>query len=756
MLLLATDLDGTFLGGSIGDRDRLYQWARARGDQLILVFVTGRAVENVTSLLADAAIPKPRYIIADVGATVTYGDGQRRVEPLDAALARRWIGAEAVLAALDGLPLERQQQAQERRCSFYTDDEGVVAAAKRAVEPLGCEVLYSASRYLDILPAGVNKGSTLRALVAHLNIDPLSVFIAGDSLNDLPMFLDTPFRGVVVGGSEPDLYPHTRPLKRVYHAAGHGAAGITEALAAHQVLQPEVPEADQRGTAELVVVYHRQPFDESVVNGTVVRQTIHSPNGIIPTLLGLFRERRGVWVAWTYSQPGHSERCIKLDDPAFSGLTISRVSLSEEDVGLFYKRFSKEALWPILHGCVDRAQFEHGHWQHFVAINQRFASQIAGEASAGALVWVHDYNLWLVPEYLRRWRPDLRIAFFLHTPFPAADVFNVIPWSAEITGSLLKCDYIGFHIPRYAENFVDAARSYHAITVQELLDSNDRFMRIGAALSCARNTGSVLHNQHVVHLGIHPVGLDPARVQSALQSAPFADTSASLMRSLLGRRLIVSAERLDYTKGTPQRLQAFEHFLARHPLWREKLTLVSICTPAHDGMHIYEDIRIQIEQTVGRINGRFATVAWTPVVFMFRALSFDELAAYLAVADIAWITPLRDGLNLVAKEYVAIHDRLDRPGVLVLSEFAGCSVELRGALLANPYDIVAMADTLEQGLVMDAAERAERMRTLAGVVRRYDVEQWSRDFVDSALRVTHVRRARPSGPAAARGAVSAG
>jgi len=756
MLLLATDLDGTFLGGSTRDRDRLYQWVRSRGEQLILVFVTGRALENVRPLLADIAIPEPQYIISDVGATVAYGDGQRRVDPIDEALARRWIGAEAVLAALDGLPLERQQQAQERRCSFYTDDARVVGAVRRAVEPLGCEILYSANRYLDVLPAGVNKGSTLRALVAHLSIDSMSVFVAGDSLNDLAMFVDTPFRGVVVGGSESALYGHTRPLKRVYHAAGHGAAGIIEALAAQQLLQPEIPDTGQRGTADLVVVYHRQPFDERVVNGTVVRQKIHSPNGIIPTLLGLFRERRGVWVACTESQPGHSERYIKLDDPGLSGLTISRVNLSEEDVGLFYKRFSKEALWPILHGFIDRAQFEHRHWQHFLAINQRFARQAASEASEGALIWVHDYNLWLVPEFLRRWRPDLRIAFFLHTPFPAADVFNVIPWSAEITGSLLKCDYIGFHIPRYAENFVDAARSYHALTVQELLDRDDRFIRIGTALSTTRNTVSVLHDQHLVHLGIHPVGLDLARVESALQSAPFADTLASLTESLRGRRFIVCAERLDYTKGTLQRLQAFEHFLARHPLWREKVIFMSICTPAHDGMRVYEEIRTQIEQAVGRINGLFSTAAWTPVVFMFRALSFDELAAHLAVADIAWITPLRDGLNLVAKEYVAIRDRLGRTGVLVLSEFAGCSVELRGALLTNPYDIAAMADTLQQGLVMDTAECAERMRTLAGVVRRYDIERWSRDFVDSALRVTHVRRARPLASTAARDSVSAG
>jgi glucosylglycerol-phosphate synthase len=751
MLILATDLDGTLLGGSLADRDRLYQRLRSAGDQVVLIYVTGRALSNVTPLLADPAMPRPDYIIADVGATVVDGATLAPVEPLDGELARRWIGEPAVVAAIgERAGLERQQQAQVRRCSYYTDDPATVAQVRSAVAPLGCEVVYSAGRYLDVLPAGITKGATLAQLIAQLGLDPKDVLVAGDTLNDLSMFGDSGFRGVVVADGE--LRARTRDRVHTHHAQRAGAGGILEAIEQFGLL-PDPASAGPPGTAELVIAYHRQPFDEAIEHGAVVRRPPASPNGIIPTLLGLFRGgRRGAWVAWTRcadpaagpaSGSAARDDRVQMPDGELPNLTISRLALSEDDVALFYDRFCKEALWPILHGFIERAAFDHRHWQHYLSINQRFAHQVAREAAPGALVWIHDYNLWLVPDTLRRLRPDVRIALFHHTPFPAADAFRVLPWSGEILASLLQCDYLGFHIPRYVENFVDAARSQFALEVEARQACDPRFCRPGSALHVDDCAVKLRHGDRSIRLGAHPVGLDLQRITDCLAAPAVRTAVRRLGKQLSDRRVVVCAERLDYMKGSLHKLVAFERFLAVYPEWREQLTLISICTPPASGMTIYSGVRDQIEQAVGKINGRFATATWTPITYMFRQVAFPELVTYLANADVAWITPLRDGLNLVAKEYVAVRSQLGEAGVLIVSEFAGASIELAGALVTNPYDAAEMADTLQRALQMDPAEQAARMHGLADIVRRHDVAAWATGFVDAAQPPPALRHARP-------------
>jgi glucosylglycerol-phosphate synthase len=751
MLVLATDIDGTFLGGSLSDRNQLYQLIRSLGGEMLLIFVTGRALENIEPLLADPSIPNPDYIIADVGASVVHGETREPVEPLDRDLAARWVGEEPILAAIPpSLALERQQQAQQRRCSFYTDDPEVVEAVRRAVAPLGCAVLYSAERYLDVLPVGIDKGHTLSRLIDHLGLDPEDVLVAGDSLNDLSVFTHTRFRGVVVGGGEPALREGTRHLAHVYQARAPGAAGILEAIESLGWLEAAEPRREPPGEAELVVVYHRQPFDEVVEEGVVRRRPPASPNGVIPTLLGLFGDgRRGAWVAWSTCEAEPAapfEARVRLEGGELPNLTISRLPLTAEDVDLFYKRLSKDALWPILHSFIERATFDHRQWQHFHHVNRLFAQRAAAESARGALVWIHDYNLWLVPEYLRRLRPDLRIAFFHHTPFPAADIFHVIPWSREIVSSLLKCDYLGFHIPRYCENFVDAARSHFPLKVEERCASGGRFLASGTALSVERTTARIGAREPSTALGAHPVGLDVRRIETILATPELEAARRRLEEDLGGKKIVFCAQRLDYMKGPLQKLLAFERFLALYPVWREKITLIDICVPPAEGMGVYDSIRGQVEQAVGRINGRFSTAGWSPVKFLFRRVPFEEVVAYLAVADVAWITPLRDGLNLVAKEYVAVRTGLEKAGVLVISEFAGSSVELDGALLTNPYDIAEMADTLERALGMDEAEQRRRMLRLGEVVREFDVERWARDFVASARSQAEGLPARPREP----------
>jgi trehalose-6-phosphate synthase len=311
-------------------------------------------------------------------------------------------------------------------------------------------------------------------------------------------------------------------------------------------------------------------------------------------------------------------------------------------------------------------------------------------------------------------------------------VFNVIPWSSQIIASLMQCDYIGFHIPRYVENFVDAARGHFALDVVTREPCDARFVRPGTALNVAELTTRVRHDGRSVRLGAHPVGLDLHRIADCLASPGVTSAVLRLTGELAGKKVVVCAERLDYMKGALQKLIAFEQFLTRYPEWQDRITLINICTPPASGMTVYSGVRDQIEHAVGKLNGRFATPTWTPVTCMFRQVPFDELVTYLAVADVGWITPLRDGLNLVAKEYVAVRSELGAAGVLVISEFAGASIELGGALVTNPYDPVEMVETLQRALQMERREQIARMTELAAIVRRYDVEYWASDFVQAA------------------------
>ncbi|MES2124591.1 MAG: trehalose-6-phosphate synthase, partial [Gemmatimonadota bacterium] len=380
---------------------------------------------------------------------------------------------------------------------------------------------------------------------------------------------------------------------------------------------------------------------------------------------------------------------------------------------------------------VDRAQFNTADWEHFCDINRRFAEATAAEADQGAQVWIHDYNLWMVPAYLRQIRPDLRLGFFHHTAFPPADVFNVIPWSGQIVASLAQCDHIGFHIPRYASNFFDVLRSHMPTEVLEAIPCAPRFRVHGVALAVPTMPGRVRAGDRVLTLGAHPVGVNGIAVREILDEPLHQEAVAAVARQFKDQRLVLSVERLDYVKGPLQKLEAFERLLERHPEHVGKVSLVFVTTPPAQGMEIYETVRTAVDEAVGRINGRFASLAWTPVHYLFRALPFEDVVVYGAAADVAWITPLRDGLNLVAKEYVMAQASVEGSGVLLLSEFAGAAVELHGALLTNPYFIDGMCDNLHEALTMPEAERRQRMQRLARIVEGFTVDDWSRDFLEA-------------------------
>jgi len=741
-MLLATDLDGTFLAGSTEDRLRLYQLINSH-PAIKLAFVTGRGLESVLSLLSDPTLPQPDYVICDVGATVVQvidATTLQPVQPLQAQIDARWPGEQAVTSALESIPgLERQDVPQERRCSYYCSFDAVSPELASTISGLGCELLYSAERFLDVLPSGVNKGSSLLALIEQLGIDEDDVLVAGDTLNDLAMF-EHGFKGVCVGESEAGLLEATRNRARVLHAQRNGCGGIIEAVEhfgflGERGMQLHRAPAVEPGKSELLIVYHRTPYEEVIEKGEIKRRRPSSPNGIIPTLVSFFNDGRpGSWVAWAVHDPRvnkNFENYTSFDGDRHPNLTVSRVPLSKSEVDIFYKSFSKEAFWPLLHTFWERARFREDHWEVFLKVNRKFAERVAVDAAEGATVWLHDYNLWMVPAALRELRPDLKIAFFHHTYFPSADVFNVVPWRRAIVGSLLQCDYIGFHIPRQVENFVDVVRGTVPMRVLEEQSAAPRFLTYGCATGLDRYASCIEAGHRIVRLGAHPVGLDIERVQTILQREDSRKRMAQLRNDLSGTRVLLSVERLDYTKGTLEKLLAFERMLDAHPELIGKVTLVTICVPAAREMTIYKQLQNQIEQAVGRINGRYSRVGWIPLQFFFRAIPFEELVAYYAMADVMWITPLRDGLNLVAKEFVAVQGMTGGRGVLVLSEFAGAAAELKGAVLTNPHDPQDLAAACYLALNMSRAEARTRMRQLFDIVSHFNNKRWGDDFLEA-------------------------
>lgn len=738
-MLLATDLDGTFLGGKSLYKQQLYQLIRKNND-IRLVFVTGRGLESVIPLLNDPIIPNPDFIICDVGATIVNGHTLEPIEPLQNAIEKNWPGSLKVMDSLSDIgDIEYQEVPQERRCSFYSNDETVIEEVRLKVDALNCDVIYSADRFVDVLAKGVNKGSSLTRLVNHLQIDDNDVLVAGDTLNDLAMY-QCGFKGVVVGEAEEKLVKATRHFKNVYCAEYPGAGGILMGMQHFGFISRftndeiiPLPDRDNTDAPQLIVMYHRFPYEKIEVAGKMERIPPKSPNGILPTLQSLFSNgRSGVWIAWEeVEKEGELLRNIYIDKERYSNLMASRIGLTKEEVDIFYRSFGKEAFWPTLFAFVDKVKFNHHHWDHFVKINRLFAIKAAEQADQGAIIWIHDYNLWLVPGILRQMRPDVTIGFFHHTAFPTANTFNILPWRREIISSLLQCDYIGFHIPRYVENFMDVVKSLFPVTVVETTKCAPRFLTYSAAIGVDQMTTAINTGRRIVKLGANPVGINMKYIEEILKEENIAREISQMKKQNEGKKIILSVERLDYVKGPLEKVLAFEQFLHDYPEFHGKVELINICTPPSSGMSVYDKVQRDLEQAIGRINGKYSNMDWVPIRLFFRSIPFEEVVKYYALADIAWITPLRDGLNLVAKEYVAVKGIADKKGVLVLSEFAGAAAELPYAILTNPYDPKSLKDCLLQAMLLTDEEKQLRIQRLFENVSHFDIDYWAESFLQN-------------------------
>nr|WP_221629690.1 MULTISPECIES: glucosylglycerol-phosphate synthase [unclassified Synechococcus] len=479
------------------------------------------------------------------------------------------------------------------------------------------------------------------------------------------------------------------------------------------------------GESKFVLVYHRSPYEEKIdADGNRQWVDQKSPNGVIPTLRNLFQEERsGTWISWREDASAFHTPDERLSLTSPSPFTLRRLPLTPEQISSFYHVTSKESFWPILHSFPGLFSVDNSDWATFEEVNRSFARAACEEAAHGATIWIHDYNLWLTPALIRKHRKDVRIAFFHHTPFPSSDVFSILPWRDEILDSLLSCDLVGFHIPRYANNFARSAINLRGVKGGDPVPVAKKFRLHGSALSEPTEVPWLDHPDRRVHIQASPVGTSPELIRELVHTPAVQAMASQIAEQHEGRKLILSASRVDYTKGNEEMLLAYERLLEQQPRWQGGVELFLGCVAAASGMRIYEDIQRSVEEIVGRINGRFGRIDWTPVRLSTRRTSYEELMGWFSQADVCWITPLRDGLNLVAKEYVAARQGLG--GVLVLSEFTGASVELEDAVLTNPYSHRSMDEAISAALDMPQEEQVRRMASMTLAVDEFTVQHWA-------------------------------
>ena len=473
----------------------------------------------------------------------------------------------------------------------------------------------------------------------------------------------------------------------------------------------EADSGDSDGASDFVVVANRLPIDMvRASDGSTTYK--RSPGGLVTALEPLLRRRRGAWIGW----PGITDSD---EEPIFDeDLEMRPVGLSAEDVADYYEGFSNATLWPLYHDVIVKPIYHRAWWDRYVDVNRRFAEATAAAAAPGATVWVQDYQLQLVPKMLRMLRPDVTIGFFLHIPFPPVELFMQMPWRTEIIEGLLGADLVGFHLPGGAQNFMILAR--------RLTGANTSRASVGVR----SRFGEIQVGFRTVKVGAFPISIDSEDLDTKARHRSIKQRAKEI-RAELGnpRKVLLGVDRLDYTKGIDVRLHAFSELLDDGRIDASDTVLVQVATPSRERVESYKVMREDIERQVGHVNGEYGRVGHPIVHDLHQAMPRDDLIAFYVAADVMLVTPLRDGMNLVAKEYVAC--RNDLGGALVLSEFTGAASELRQAYLANPHHLDGVKDAIEAALTQSPEEGRRRMRAMRRQVLAHDVDRWARAFLDA-------------------------
>jgi trehalose 6-phosphate synthase/phosphatase len=473
----------------------------------------------------------------------------------------------------------------------------------------------------------------------------------------------------------------------------------------------------------LVVVSNRLPFNASVENGQLVFN--ESAGGLVTGLASYIQFRRRthaltaghLWVGWPGSDMDASLR-ENLKQQALASFQSYPVFLSEQEMEQFYLGFCNATIWPLFHYFPAFTVYDSALWDQYKHVNQVFCDSLEEVLRPDDIVWVHDYHLMLLPRLLKARRPRLSVGFFLHIPFPTFEVFRLLPgeWRREILEGLLGADLIGFHTYEYSHHFLQCA------------------LRI---LGYEHQLAQITTSDHIVKVDTFPMGIDFERFSAAPGDPDIQREEQELRNTVSDVKIILSVDRLDYSKGILNRLEGYEIFLDAEPQYHGKVVLLMIVVPSRIGVRQYERMKRQIEELVGKINGRFSRVAWTPVIYQYRSLPFSSLVALYAAGDICLVTPLRDGMNLVAKEYVAT--RRDGTGMLILSEMAGSAKELPEAIIINPNNRSEIARALKEALETPIGEQKKRSQIMQRRLRRYDVTRWANDFLNALVAMREVR-----------------
>ncbi len=483
------------------------------------------------------------------------------------------------------------------------------------------------------------------------------------------------------------------------------------------------PRADAH--VRLVIVSNRLPvIIQTEEDGPLIRD---ASGGLITALAPVLRRWGGVWIGWpgATTQDAAALNELLSNHSRHTGFDLKPVVMSKEEVEGFYQGYCNEIIWPLFHDLQSQCNFEPDYWTQYIAVKEKFADVVRQNVHATDFVWVQDYHLMGLGRQLRERGLQNRIGFFLHIPFPPPDIFCKLPWRTDVLRGMMDYDVIGFQAPRDRENFLDCVR--------KLLPA--------ARLRTWRGIVECDLAARATQIGTFPIGIDYDLFAEAAAKPEITHRVQELRSQMPNQQIVLGLDRLDYTKGIPYRLRAFHLALKRYPELHRGVTLLQVVVPSRERVPQYRDLKAQIERLVTQINGEFTQPGWVPIQYVFRFLDWDELIAYYRSSDVGLVTPLKDGMNLVSKEYCAC--QVEGDGVLILSEFAGAAVQLeRGAILVNPYDLDRVADSIRQAVTMTPKERGPPMRRLRRNVRRQNVFWWADRFL-GACGVSGADEAQP-------------
>ncbi len=434
--------------------------------------------------------------------------------------------------------------------------------------------------------------------------------------------------------------------------------------------------------------------------------------GLVSAMAPVLRDRGGTWIGWSGTAGGEEVVELLANFSKEAGYELMPVSLTEEEVHDFYFGFSNEVVWPLFHDFQSRCNFVPRYWRRYLDVNKRFAEAVEEWSDTSDFVWIHDYHLMHVGWQLRQMEVARRTGFFLHIPFPPVDIFLKLPWRAKILKALMEYDLVGFQTWRDRRNFIQCLK---------IFDKDVKVKGRGPVVA-------ITHQDRTFNAGYFSIGIDYKQYADIAKRPAVKRMATDFKEDLHNRTMILGVDRLDYTKGVPERLEAIRTAIEMYPELDGKITLVQVLVPSREQVPEYLALKEEIERLVGEINGQLSRPGYTPIVYMYRSLGKEELVAYYRAADMALITPLRDGMNLVAKEYCACN--MSRKGALFLSEFAGAAAQLQGgAFLVNPYDVEGVANAIHSVFHTDDREKRRRMRRMQDVIRKYDIFWWLDSFL---------------------------